>query len=109
MIDLTIAKNAAQAAFEASRNPTAIGSVGGCGRVYVEVHDVNYKGIRKGSKVAKAFEAAGFRMTERPHQSGVRIYVGYDNATGREWNRGEIIARVLKEKGVLAYVDGDGD
>lgn len=109
MIDLNIATNAAKAAFEASRNPTAIGSVGGCGRVYVEIHDVNYKGIRKGSKVAKAFEAAGFRMTERPHRSGVRIYVGYDNATGREWNRGETIASVLKEKGVLAYVDGDGD
>jgi len=109
MIDINVAKNAAKAAFDASRNPARIGSVGGCGFVYVEIHDVNYKGIRKGSKVAKAFEDVGFRMTARPNSSGVRIYVGYDNATGLEWNRGEIIAKVLKENGVLAYVDGDGD
>lgn len=78
---------------------------GGCGRVYIEFSDR----IRKGSKVAKAFEAAGFKMFPRPHFSGVRIYVGYDNATGKEWAEGVAIAKVFKDAGIPCYVDGDGD
>lgn len=87
---------------------------GGCGRVYVELYTDQYKSIRKGSKVAKAFESAGFKMFPRPNHTGVQIYIGYDNATGREWNKGEAVAATLKanglgDHGLKCSVSGDGD
>lgn len=104
----------AKIAFDAMKGATATGSRGGCGRVYVEITDEKYKSIRKGSKVAKAFESAGFKMFPRPGYTGVRIYIGYDNASGKEWNAGELVAQSLKANGLdshglKCYVDGDGD
>jgi len=108
-IDIKLAQQAAVKAFEAGRAAKAIGSVGGCGRVYVDVCDDGYKSMRKGSKVAKAFEAAGFRVTSRPGYTGVQLYIGYDNASGYEWNRGELVAASLKASGIKAILSGDGD
>lgn len=107
-------QNIAKLAFDAMATAKATGSRGGCGRVYVELYDEKYKSPRKGSKVAKAFESAGFKMFSRPGYTGVRIYVGYDNATGLEYNKGEIVAATLKANGLADHglkcsVDGDGD
>lgn len=104
--------NAAKQAYSQMAKAVSTGSRGGCGRVYVEITDHKYKSIRKGSKVAKAFEAAGFKMFPRPGYTGVRIYIGYDNATGKEWAQGEAVAESLKAAGIpdlKFYVDGDGD
>lgn len=81
------------------------GSRGGCGRVYIEFVET----IRVNSKVKKIFERAGFKMTKRPMFSGVRIYVGYDNATGKEFSMADKAFEVLKSYGIHCYVDGDGD
>lgn len=86
-------------------NAVASGSRGGCGRVYIEF----VKTIRANSKVKKIFERAGFKMTKRPMASGVRIYVGYDNATGKEFTMAEKAFEVLKKYDIRCYVDGDGD
>lgn len=107
-------QNITKLAFDAMATATRVGSRGGCGRVYVELFDVNYKTIRKGSKVAKAFESAGFKMFPRPGYTGVRIYIGYDNATGLEWDKGEKVVASLKANGLADHglkcsVDGDGD
>ena len=83
----------------------ASGSRGGCGRVYIEFLDT----IRANSKIKKIFERAGFKMTKRPMFSGVRIYVGYDNATGYEFAMAEKACEVLKSYDIRCYVDGDGD
>ncbi len=88
-------------------NMTGYRQVGGCGRVYVEI--ISPK-VRANSKIAKLIESFGYRMTSRPYSTGKnRIYVGYDNATGKEYMMGEIIAKELKAVGVSCYVDGDGD
>jgi hypothetical protein len=107
-------QNIAKLAFDAMATAKTTGSRGGCGRVYVELSDENYKSIRKGSKVAKVFEKAGFKMFPRPGYTGVRIYIGYDNATGLEYAKGEKVVEILKANGLADHglkcsVDGDGD
>ena len=78
----------------------------GCGRVYVFV---GYKPLRKNAKAVKTLEKAGFRMTPRPGDSGVLIYVGYDNATGRELGMGEAIAQSFRDSGIASGMDADPD
>lgn len=105
-VSLDIIKVAAEDAFKASQEAVvAKGSVGGCGRVYVEFGDT----LRKGGKVAKVLEKAGFKMFSRPYWSGVHLYVGYDNASGREFAVAENIVATFKAHGIACYVDGDGD
>lgn len=106
--------NIAKLAFDAMSTATRTGSRGGCGRVYVELFTDQYKSIRKGSVVAKTFEKAGFKMFTRPNCTGVQIYIGYDNASGLEWDMGEKVAASLKanglaEHGLKCSVSGDGD
>ena len=105
-LDPEVVIKAGRAAMEAARGAKKIGSVGGCGRVYVVLPE----NVRRGSKVHKAFESVGLRLMLRPYYKGLRnIYIGYDVATGLEWNQGEIIAVKLTEFGIKCYVDGDGD
>lgn len=107
-------QNIAKLAFDAMATATRVGSRGGCGRVYVELFTDQYKTIRKGSAVAKAFEKAGFKMFTRPNYTGVQIYIGYDNATGLEWDMGEKVVESLRANGLAEHglkcgISGDGD
>lgn len=108
-------QNIAKLAFDAMGPAGHHARVGrGCGRVYVELFTDQYKSIRKGSKVAKAFESAGFKMFPRSNHTGVQIYIGYDNSTGIEWNKAEAVAASLKANGLADHglkcsVSGDGD
>lgn len=79
---------------------------GGCGRVYVTV---GYKSLNARSKATKTLNSAGFKMTRRPYNSGFHIYVGYDNASGRELAMGEAIAQSFRDSGIAAFADGDAD
>lgn len=68
-----------------------------CARVYVTVYG-------KHLRVVKAAAAKlGLRWTHRG------IYVGYDNATGIEYMRGEAIAEALKAHGIDCYQHTDED
>ncbi len=78
---------------------------GGCGRVYIVLMEVP----RSNSKIYKLFESHGFKFRSRPYMSRKSIYMGYDNATGIEWNQAEAVAKVFKENGIDCYVDGDSD
>jgi hypothetical protein len=77
---------------------------GGCARCYVQ-----FSGTL--STAAKNnLRAAGFKITLRPNYKGEnQIYIGYDNATGREYCRAEAVAKVFKSAGISCYEDGDGD
>lgn len=105
-LSVDLIKKVGPLAYAAGLNASGVKRVyGGCGRVYIEI----IGGVRKGSKIAKTFESVGFKMLKRPNSSGVRIYVGYDNATGHEFVKADAIAEVLKENGIGCYVDADGD
>lgn len=97
---------AAAKAQMASANVSDVRPANGCGRVYVTV---GYKTINKNSKATKTLESVGFRMTRRPYNSGLHIYVGYDNASGRELAMGEAIAQSFRESGIAAFADADAD
>lgn len=93
------------AAIEAARS-AKITQLSGCGRVYVVLPEK----IRKGSKINKVFEAAGLKLFNRPYCTGLyNVYVGYQNCTGYEADRAEIISKVLNENGIKSYVDYDAD
>jgi hypothetical protein len=100
--DLYAAAVAARDAGESAQ----MGRASGCGRVYVFV---GYKPLRRNSKAAKTLQSAGFRLTPRPSDSGVLIYVGYDNATGCEIGMGEAIAQSFRDSGIAAGLMADGD
>lgn len=78
----------------------------GCGRVYVMI---GYKKMLKSHAVAKALTAMGFKLTPRPGFTGLALYVGYDNATGRQWSLAHAYAETLKGYEITAYADVDGD
>lgn len=101
--DLVKLEEICKEAVHNSNTAKAIGSVGGCGRVYVSLGT-----IRSNSKVMKILEKH-FKMTKRPHYKSKQLYVGYDNATGREWDKGCKIMETFKKYDIDAYVDGDGD
>lgn len=89
----------------------------GCGRVYVCLSgfDMTSMTSRKvDAKIVKAVaEAAkkvGMIFQRKAHYGMTNaLYVGYDNATGRELAKGELLARRLTEAGVPAYCDAHGD
>lgn len=95
----------AEKAFQAMGNAEATGSRGGCGRVYIEFSG----GIRDNSKVKSTLQNTGFKVTRRPNFNGVRIYVGYDNASGKEFSMADKAASIFQEHGIRCYVDADGD
>jgi hypothetical protein len=97
---------AAVAAREAGESAEGSSVRSGCGRVYVFV---GYKPLRKNAKAVKTLQKAGFRMMPRPGDSGVLIYVGYDNASGRELAMGEAIAQSFRDAGIAAGMDADPD
>jgi hypothetical protein len=99
---IEISTELARQAFAA---PTIMHPVfGGCARCYVQ-----FSGTL--STAAKNnLRAAGFKITLRPNYKGEnQIYIGYDNATGREYCRAEAVAKVFKSAGISCYEDGDGD
>ena len=68
-----------------------------CARVYVTVYGAQLRTVKAAAK------KLGIHWTHRG------LYVGYDNATGVEYMRGEAIARVLKAAGVDCYQHTDED
>ena len=79
--------------------------ISGCGRVYVCIVDkAHVKGVEKAAK------AAG-RIFQRKGYAGMRnvLYVGYDNATGKELARGTAMAMVFEAHGISCYRDEQGD
>jgi len=98
--------DAAVAARDAGYSAPRARVAAGCGRVYVFL---GYTPMRKNSKAAKTLERAGFCMTRRPGDSGVLIYVGYDNASGQELGMGEAIAQSFRDSGIAAGLSADPD
>lgn len=78
----------------------------GCGRVYVMI---GYSKMLKSHDIAKVLTASGFKLTPRPGYTGLALYVGYDNATGRQWSLAHQYAEILKGFEIVAYADVDGD
>lgn len=77
----------------------------GCGRVYVCIVDkAHVKGVEK------AAMAAGRRFLRKGY-AGMRnvLYVGYDNATGKELAMGTAMAKVFEAHGIKCYRDEQGD
>lgn len=68
-----------------------------CARVYVTVYGPKLRTVKAAAK------KLGIRWTHRG------LYVGYDNASGREYMRGEAIAAHLKSAGVDCYQHTDED
>lgn len=68
-----------------------------CARVYVVVYGPKLRTVKAAAK------KLGIRWTHRG------IYVGYDNATGREYMRGEAVAKFLESAGVDCYQHTDED
>lgn len=97
---------AAVAARDAGQSANRASVVSGCGRVYVFV---GYKPLRKNAKAVKTLEKVGFRMTPRPGDKGVLIYVGYDNCDGMAIGRGEAIAQSFRDSGIAAGMNADPD
>ena len=104
--DLRTFERVAQEARDASRDISFYDRVGGCARVYVKV---GFETMRQNSKYAKALARAGFRVTRKPGETGVVIYVGYDNATGLQWAQGQAIADAFNVNGIPAYKDAQED
>lgn len=77
----------------------------GCGRIYVVITDKDHvKGI------AAAAKKLG-RIFQRNAYYGMKnaLYVGYDNASGKEMAMGAAVVRVLKANGISCYRDEHGD
>jgi hypothetical protein len=68
-----------------------------CARIYVTVYGPKLRTVKAAAK------RLGITWTHRG------IYVGYDNASGREYMRGEAIAAALSAAGVNAYQHTDED
>lgn len=94
------ALKAAQAAPFTPERPT------GCGRAYVIVG-----GDRATiNAVAACCKTLGLMFLRKAYgTSGNAIYMGYDNATGRELAKAKAFAATLKAHGLSAYDDAVGD
>jgi len=90
---------------QAFDEPITAERASGSGRVYVVITEKEHA---KG--VAKAAKALGKIFQTKAHY-GMRnaLYIGYDNATGRELARGTKVVEVLKAHGIGAYRDEHGD
>jgi len=103
-VDPLKVKEVAKAAVNIQVNGEDIKRAYGCGRVYV-----SFLKLRKTSKQAKALESVGFNITRRPHSTQYHIYVGYDNATGRQLAYGKKLAKHFNDNDICCYCDGDDD
>lgn len=90
----------------------------GCGRVYVclsgsmNPETLVYEKVKPEvvKAVAKAAEATGMIFQRKAHYGFTNaLYVGYDNATGRELALGEALAQKLSDVGIKAYCDAGAD
>jgi hypothetical protein len=92
---------------EAYAAPYVAMRASGCGRVYVLISGSDRKLMNAVSAAAKALGL----IFQRNAYYGAKnaLYVGYDNATGRELAKGEAIAEVLKAKGIPCYSEAWGD
>jgi hypothetical protein len=79
----------------------------GCGRVYVSISSSDKALVNAVSAAAKAMG----KIFQRKGYMGMRnvLYIGYDNASGRELAKGEAIAAYLSANGIPAYMDAQGD
>jgi len=68
-----------------------------CARVYVTVYGPKLRTVKAAAK------RLGINWTHRG------IYVGYDNASGREYMKGEAMAAILRAAGVDCYQHTDQD
>ncbi len=68
-----------------------------CARVYVTVYGPKLRTVKAAAK------KLGIRWTHRG------LYVGYDNATGREYMKGEAVVSHLKDAGVDCFHHTDED
>jgi hypothetical protein len=85
------------AALAATPQPVPAKMCLSCARVYVTVYGSKIRTVRAAAK------RLGIAWTHRG------LYIGYDNATGREYMRGEAIAKALVEAGVSAFQHTDED
>lgn len=85
------------AAMQAKADPVNPRMFLSCARVYVTVYGPKARTVKAAAK------KLGITWTHRG------LYVGYDNATGAEYMRGEAIARTLKAAGVDCYQHTDED
>ncbi len=80
---------------------------GGCARIYV---DVSLPDRASKNAVTTAAKALGLSYgTNHYSKSKTSLYIGYDNATGREYAKGQAVADALTALGWSAYADGYGD
>jgi len=80
---------------------------GGCARIYV---DLSLPGHASKVAVAKAAKALGLVYGPNYYSKcKTSIYIGYDNATGREYAKGVAVAAALAAAGWSASADGYGD
>lgn len=84
-------------AMKAEGKPVPANMYLSCARVYVTVYGPKLRTVKAAAK------KLGITWTHRG------IYVGYDNASGREYMKGEAIAEALKAAGVDAYQHTDED
>lgn len=106
LIPTEVAKVAVEKLKFARTAPGSYMPLNGCGRVYVMI---GFAKLLKSHAIAKELVAAGFKLTPRPGYKGLTVYVGYDNASGRQWTEAHKFAEALKVAGIKAYADVDGD
>lgn len=91
----------------------------GCGRVYVCIStagglwptaEQEAEAKRHVAGIKKAAKELDLIFQTRSHYGDRNaLYVGYDNASGRELGRGTAIVAALKEAGIQAYRNEHGD
>lgn len=80
----------------------------GCGRAYVCLSSENDR--KTVNAVSAAAKKLGKLFLRKAYGAGNNaIYIGYDNATGRELARSEAIAKALTAKGIPAYSEAVED
>lgn len=91
---------------------------GGCGRAYVCIGyygDYSSKEDKATTRkirnqVKKAAEKLGMTYQTKAYGvGGHALYIGYDNATSKQWSQACQVAKNLKALGIDAYEDGQGD
>lgn len=85
------------AAMAAKGNPPPPNMYLACARVYVTVYGAKARTVKAAAK------RLGLLWTHRG------LYVGYDNASGTEYMRGEAVAAQLRAAGVDCYQHTDQD
>jgi hypothetical protein len=101
--DIDISLGLAVKAFNAMQRVTPL-PTGGRGRVFVEFKMEE----RLSGTVCTNLKRAGFRLSERRgHRGTGRLYIGFDNATGRELAMGQAVAKIFKDAGFPCACETD--